>query len=106
MAEQKPPSSKRTLIKGNALRIFKRKQADMDQGLLKKIRDTIFGNPFLRKQFGIAEEGRQSVQKDSKQDAEAIAVNKAHNMEVLAKLMAIKPESRGQIKEAIKESED
>lgn len=104
MAEQKPPSSKRKLIKGNALRIFKRKQADIDQGLLKKIRDTIFANPFLRKQFGVEEAPAQ--EKRSKQETEAVVVNKAHNMEVLAKLMAIKPESRGQIKDAIKESED
>lgn len=103
MAEQKPPSSKRKLIKGNALRIFKRKRADMDQGLLKKIRDTILASPLLRKQFGVE---AKAVQKSSKQSPEAVAVNKAHNMEVLAKLMAIKPESRGQIKEAIKESED
>ena len=107
MAAKTSPPSRRKLIKGNALRVFRRKRADMDQGVLRKIKEIIFNHPFLRKQLGIKEKNQEpSSQAHQADDHGQVTIDKAHNMEVLSKLMAINPESQTAIKQAMKQNKD
>lgn len=111
MADDKPQdnsrevSRKRKLILENALRIMRRKRESMDKSLLSAIKDMVTSNPALSKALGYEAkaEAKQAKPATTEQKQEEI-VDQGHNMEVLAKLMELNPQSKDQVKAVIKKS--
>ena len=115
MADDKPPSHpqdgsieisrKRKLILDNALRIMRRKREIMDKSVLSVIKDMVTSNPALSKALGYeAKEKPKPAKPAVSKLKQPEIVDQGHNMEVLAKLMELDPQSKDKVKEVIKKS--
>ncbi|MCI5060438.1 MAG: hypothetical protein MRY79_05125 [Alphaproteobacteria bacterium] len=111
-----PITEKRQKILDKALAQLRKSRAMMDPKIINKIRRLIAGSPALMKQLGVdetlqAEEKVKKqpevpkapkVQKTKKPDSEP--VDQAKMMDVMAKFMDMKPESKEQVKSVIKKT--
>ncbi len=94
------PQQKRDALLERALHQLKKSKSLIDPHILQKIRQFIGKNPKLMKSLGV----KPHDIPDHKKDVEVI--DQAKTMEIMAKLMELKPEGREQIKAEIKKARD
>jgi len=121
-------TAKRKLLLDNALRLMRRKRNTMEQdtpGMLDQIKSIVVKNPKVATALGFKEQGEQKkeqekmtapapappptptqTQNTAKVEKKAETIDQAHNMEVLAKLMTLKPDGRDNIKKLLQDTQD
>lgn len=128
-SDAKPVSAKRQKILDSAMAQLRKTRAQMDPKVLGKIRSLIAGNPKIMKRLGIdsvpPEQGVGKPQSQMPKEKEvkpqpirrepaqpkvegkgAEKVDQAKNMEVVAKLMALKPSEIENIKAVLLKDKD
>ena len=127
-AGDKPLTEKRRKILDKAFAQLRKSRAAIDPKVLSKIRRIVASSPAIMKKLGIADDlkpdedmplsskvaQKQTVEKPDKKTSgseetitqESETVDQARNMEVMAKLMALKPSGKDKIKSAIKKAVD
>ena len=119
----KPMSSKRQAILAQAFAQLRKSRAKIDPNILSKIRSIVSGSSELMNKLGVTEPPKADIEHDmplsqkppvaevrepvkvtpkepvDKQGYEA--VDQAKNMEIMAKLMQLKPDGRDDIKAVI-----
>ncbi len=112
----RPLSAKRKKILDNAFKQLRKARSEIDVGVLNKIRDMIAGNPTIMKGLGVKTAPKPIAEKkpDIMPDImivpvkgtviEREAVDQAKTMEVMAKLMVLKPAGKEKIISVIKKA--
>lgn len=118
---QKPITEKRKKILEMAFAQLRKSRAAIDPKILSKIRRIVASSPAIMQKLGVTdhlqpdedmplstkvkvEEKQQKSEPITAKDNEKI--DQARNMEVMAKLMALKPSGKDKIKSAIKKAVD
>ncbi len=115
----KPITAKRQKILDSAMAQLRKTRAQMDPKILGKIRSLVESNPKIMKILGVdsvpQEEPKVEPVKETKPAAEvqvsqensgAEKIDQARNMEVMAKLMALKPSEIENIKAVLLKTQD
>lgn len=117
----KPLTAKRKKVLDVAMAQLKKTRAQMDPSILKKIRSIIEGNPKIMKGLGIDKMPedkvlvqREPVEKPARAKPKVVddtakgyeKIDQAKNMDVIAKLMALKPSEIENIKAVLLKSKD
>ena len=117
-SKAKPLTAKRKQILEKAMAQLKKTRAQMDPTVLGKIRSIIASNPKVMKGLGLdkmpVEEGgklhsrpqkevadKRRGQQDTQEKATEEIIDPAHNQEVIAKLMQLKPSEVENIKKVL-----
>lgn len=90
----------REAILDKAFKQWRKSKSLIDPLILQKIRHVIARHPKIMKALGVKAEDVPTYQKDVE------VVDPARTMEIMAKLMELKPEGREKIKSAIKKAQD
>lgn len=96
--DQPEKNTKREAILAKAFKQWRHSRSLIDPAVLTKIRETIAKHPLIMKALGVKKEEIPQTDKDVE------VVDQGKTMEIMAKLMEIKPEGKEQIKSAIKEA--
>jgi hypothetical protein len=116
----RPVTAQRQKILDKAFAQLRKARGEMDPKLLSKIRRMIAGSPEMMKSLGVTETlapapaaplkaapvvAKNSPVKREEKVSGTEKVDQAKNMEIMAKLMALSPDNREQIKSVIKKAE-
>ena len=118
---RRPVTAERQKILDKAFAQLRKARGEMDPKLLSKIRRIIAGSPEMMKSLGVTDNltpapasapvAKPASQKNrapkpvEQKSGEIEKIDQAKNMEVMAKLMALSPDNKEQIKSAIKKAE-
>ena len=118
---QKPVTAKRQKILDDAMAQLKKTRNEMDPTIFGKIRGIIAKNPTMMKALGLSELPNQEVKAQAKpaktpesmpaspkeEGVEKVVdekINQEKNLDIIAKLMTIKPSSKEGVKSMIEKS--